>query len=320
VTDTLTTTTPRLAELEDWLNEHHIAWELLEEVPVAAVDRDTGLTNQARLTPLNEDAVDRYAADMEAGAIFPPIVLNHVAGDTRTLIPIGGNHRLAAAERAGRHHLAAYVLDNATPELVHLLALEDNRRHGLPLTNEERMWHAVELHQSGRTLAEAAAICGTTVQALTRQLGANKATTRAIRLDLDGVSRLSVTSRYMLNTLEDDRVFARALGLVVDGAVLASEITRLVSTLNQLETRDAIQELSRMEAASVGRTRRGGGRPPSYGTAPRRRLLSDLDGILSIRPPAVLADCDTALDRQQVSNQIKAAARHLMAIEKALRP
>ncbi|HXH58446.1 ParB/RepB/Spo0J family partition protein [Iamia sp.] len=306
-----------LPELEAWLDAHQVTWELVPDIDILSVDVVAGLANQARLTSLNEDVVDRYAADMAAGARFPPVVLNRVGG---RLIPVGGNHRLAAARRAGVATLPAYVLDEVDDTTVHLLAIEDNRRHGLPLTDEERLHHAVHLTQTDHTPAEAADVCGISLNKLHRHLRANNASRRAVRLDVDGWAALSVTARAQLDSITDDAAFAHIVRLAVDGTVLAGEVGPVVARVNAaVDVAAARRLLTDLERASAGRTRRGVGRPPSADLAPRLRLLADLDGVMRFDPAAVARNSHTPEQRAQVAAQCKAAARHLMAIEKALR-
>lgn len=306
----------RLPELEDWLSANAITWRYEPALSLADIDHMTGLANQARLQPLDEHVVDRYQADMEAGAMFPPIVVRR---HRRKHIPVGGNHRCAAARKAGVPHLAAYVLESITDEQVHLLAIEDNRRHGLPLTDDERLYHGVQLVNSGRhTTVDAARICGIPAHKLGRQLDANRGAQRAIRRDVDGWAALSTTSRAKCVSIQNDAVFARVVPLIANGTILAAEVQDLVARINEGTVEQATELIDALEADAGQRTRRSTGHPVSRTRAPATRLLHDLDGICSYEPAGVAADIHTPEQRTRLANQIKVAARRLMAIEKEL--
>lgn len=305
--------TDRIPELEAWLDCHQIRWDL---TTVAVDDLDTvaGLTNQARPDqPLDTATVERYAADLAAGDQFPPIVV-HDTNDG--LDPVGGNHRITAARIAGIATLPAYVVHDLTARLEWLLAVEDNRRHGLALTEPQRAHHALRLVDSGTTHADAARAVGLTPGQLQRHLSARRATQRATAagIDPDAWAALSSTSRARLAAITDDRVFTRAANLTCAGVVRASDVDELVSRLNNTDTpAEAIQHLLDLEKAAAKRTRRPQGRPSG---APRLKLLAQLDAVLGLDPDTVAADTAPA-HRRQLADQIDLAVDHLLAIRHA---
>lgn len=305
---------PHIGELEDWFDSHGISWHL-EQVPLEQIDHLAGLANQARLSPLDEHVVERYTADMEAGAVFPPIVVRR---QRRKLIPVGGNHRCAAARKADVGSLAAYVVEGLTDELVHLLAIEDNRRHGLPLSDNERLFHAVQLVNAGRTVVDAAAICGLPAHKLGRQMDARRGGERAVRLDADGWAALSVSAKARLVSIRDDNAFTRVVRLAASGAIPAIELADVVSRINNGTSHQAVELLDALEADAGLRTPRSSGHPMSKVRAPATRLLHDLEGVCGYDPKAVAEDCVSAEQRARLAKQIKATARRLMAVEKEL--
>ncbi len=305
----------RIPELEAWLDEAGLAWEL-RDVVVGRIDQLAGLTNQARLEPLDEDTVQRYAADMAEGAEFPPIVLN-----AEGLVPVGGNHRVAGARRAGRPTLPAYVVEGLSPHLEWLLALEDNRRHGLPLSEAERVHHAVRLTNAGESIAAAARLCGISPQKLQHHLDElhrmRRADERAARSGLSGPDweALAPSTRVRLAAITSAKVFAKAAALTAAGSITASEVGSLVGKLNGAEsTADAMELLIKLDQS--GRTARGRGRPPTVGRAPRARLMGELDVLLRYDPAAVAHD-DSAADLR-VLNQIQSTVDHLTRISAAI--
>lgn len=307
----------RIPELEVWLDERSVPWKLVPAFDVAGIDYAAGLDNQARLRPLDDEVVERYTADMVAGAVFPAIVLRVVQdGDPS---PLGGNHRLAAARAARRPVVAAYSVGPMDDLTAQLLALEDNRRHGLPLTDEERLYHAVELSRTAFRQEEAASIAGIPVSKLRLQLQANKAAGRAMKHSLDGWFELSTTSRARLAGIGDDRVFVKASRAVVAGHVPSVQVNDFVKRIHAAPgTAEACSLIEDIVMSARKTVRRTGGRPPSAITHARIRLLGDLDAVMRFQPDVVAADCASDLDRKRVSEQCKAAARHLMIIEKEL--
>lgn len=291
--------TNRIPELEHWLDLHQVAWTFDEAFPVDDIDHTGGLANQARLEPLNEAAVEQYAADMAAGAIFPPIVL-------RDRIPVGGNHRTAAARRAGRTTLAAYLV-HCDDDQAHLLAIEDNRRHGLPLSDEERVWHALALHRDqGHTLAEAAKAVGITAARLQVHVDAARALRRAF--PLAGFAELPAGFRQRIGAIRDEAAFQRAAQLAVRGRLTSSDAATLVTKLNAAGA-DPGQLLDDFEADTRRRV--------AYTNVkgPAAQMHRTLHQLLGFQAGPVVADEDNP---DALHELLVRAARHLMAIDQAL--
>jgi uncharacterized ParB-like nuclease family protein len=310
----------RIPDLEEWLDERGIPWTLEPALRVEHVDAVASLANQARLVQLNEPVVDQYAADMERGEKLPPIVVRKAG---RTLVAVGGNHRLAAARRAGIDTLAAYVIEVDDHQAL-LLSIEDNRRHGLPLTDAERIHHAVALVnglEGGRvhSAAEAAEICGIALAKLRNVLAADRARARCADLDL-ATGGMSLTTLAKLDSLGDDELFGAAVDAVATGAVLAKEVGDVVARLREApSTKDALAFLHEFTGGADGRVRPPSGHPPSAKRQPRARLLIDLDRLLGYDPAEVAADCRTPEQARQIVNQINVAARRLKAIQDAVK-
>lgn len=307
--------TSTIPELEAWFDTQGLTWELTT-VDVDRIDQVAGLTNQARHEPLDRDVVERYAADMVNGDQFPPVVLHD---DDGTLVPVGGNHRIAATMHAGIGTLAAYVVKSVTAEVEWLLAIEDNRRHGLPLSDAERIHHALRLLDDGRTVPQAAAIVGVSENKLQRHVGAAKADRRAAELgvDMQTWSTLSLTTKTRLVAVHHPKLFVKIAGLAALGVIPAGEVGDVVSRVNTAETTaDAMQFLHVLDRAADGRTLRSGGRPASAVRAPRKRLIGDLAGIMRFDPQAVAGDDSAPTAR--IAAQITAARAHLAEIQIAL--
>lgn len=82
---------------------------------------------------LDDDAVRRYAAAMEAGDEFPPVKLARVNGAP---VLVSGFHRVNAARLARRSSILAEVYD-ARPESLLWMAARENTTHGMPMKTKE---------------------------------------------------------------------------------------------------------------------------------------------------------------------------------------
>lgn len=317
----------RAAHLEEWLDQHDITWTLDPAVPIDAIDLTGGLVNQVRVEPLHQETVERYRDDIEAGDVFPAVLLRDVDGD---LLPIGGNHRLAAHRAAGVPTVAAYriVCDDVTADLA---AYYDNRHHGRPTTLAENVTHAVRLHRNGGlTIADAARAAGISRIHLDHRIGADRATERAQRLGLVSSAR-SVTAaghlewrklgqgaRYHLGRIVDPDVFTRVTELVLNRTLTTTAVEKLAGQLNAMPADAALAYLTEIAGTEEGRVRNTAGRPPGAANHPAAAFRHLLDQVMRYEPDPVAGDCPTPEQRQLTRGQIRAAARKLMAIDHAL--
>jgi ParB-like chromosome segregation protein Spo0J len=83
---------------------------------------------------VNADAVDDYAAAMEAGAEFPPVVVFH---DGNRHILADGFHRILAAERIGRKEIGADIRKGTAADAL-WFALGANKANGLRLSHVDK--------------------------------------------------------------------------------------------------------------------------------------------------------------------------------------
>jgi hypothetical protein len=315
VTDTATRPAPgRQHDVEDWLNGHHIPWRYEPDLAVGDVDANASLANQARLEALSEEVVDRYAADMERGDTFPPIVVNRIRSRRgERLVLVGGNHRLTAALRAGVPTLAAYVID-APPELVFRLTIEDNRRHGYPPTESERTMQAAHLVALGYSRGDAAAICGISIDKVQRHFAVTDVDTRASGLGIARWERVPKTTRYRLGAVRSDTVFEAIARHVIDGTLanVVTVIGELVARANKAAT-DA-DALAIVEHTVATAKAKGDGRSNTA----RSRLLGGLGTVRFTDPAEVAGSCATSVQRVDLAKRIDDTIRHLQAVKKAL--
>lgn len=301
-------------DIEAWLDERRVAWTYHPQLAVDQVDRLAGLNNQARLEPLSDEVVDRYAADMERGDQFPPIIVRRVG---KKLVPIGGNHRLAAAGRAKRAALAAYEIV-CEPETALRLSYEDNRRHGLPPSEDERLAQAVHLVGTGYTHAQAAEVCGVHRSKLGAAIARQRADQRALDLGVKGWGTLTKGIRARFENVRSDPVFKEAAQLAVDARMSPADVERLVGRINQARSdADALALVgieAEQQAAAAQQTANGTVRK----TTARSKLLTSMGGVLAADPQTVRQSCATDDQRRQLRARVTDALTKLAEIHKAL--
>lgn len=81
-----------------------------------------------------------YREAMRAGAVFPPITVAQVDPENpdKGFVLIDGWHRVAATQALGLATIDAILITGATPKEYRWLAAENNRVHGLRLTNADK--------------------------------------------------------------------------------------------------------------------------------------------------------------------------------------
>lgn len=300
--------------LERILAERCEVWEFIPELDLDKLDTAASLANQARLESLNEEAVERYTADMERGDVFPPILVHR--RKTRRgekLIVLGGNHRCAAARKAKRRRLSAYVIE-ADGDAVLRLMYEDNRRHGLPPTDEERVMAAQHLMEIGDTIHEAAAFVGIGVAKLRQHLDVLEADKRAAKFSLPKWRSLPLGHRYRLGQVRFDRVFDKAARLASQANLKQGEVFDLVTNVNAADSvNEALDRLADFKTL-LGSRARGDDVLPSKALTAKRRFISAMQEIRQLDPLDVAEGFENADQRAVGSDQVKATAKVLQAV------
>jgi ParB-like chromosome segregation protein Spo0J len=284
--------THRRPDLEAHLDDLGIPWTL-EEVQVADVDRPSSRSQQYRIEVVNQPTVDQYAADMARGDTFPAIIARRVGAK---LVLLGGMHRHAAALAAGVDRLWCYTV-TASAAQGRRLSFEDNRRHGLTLTPGERAELAARMVElDGLTQKAAGELVGVDQMSVSVAISARKALARAKDAGID-LSAAGPAARARLNGLADDRLFIPAAHLVASKRMGTDPTVKLVTRLHAADSLEAaLDEIDTMTAGYV----RGN---PGRG---QRRHADEVGEGLEPRDVEIMSD------------RLKRAARHLMAIDKAL--
>ncbi len=104
----------------------------LRDIPLDGIQADG--TTQMRVAGIDPAIVADYAAAMEAGAAFPPII---VFFDGTQYWPGDGFHRIEAARRIDRDTISADVREGGRRDAL-LLAASANATHGLRRTQADK--------------------------------------------------------------------------------------------------------------------------------------------------------------------------------------
>lgn len=322
----MTVTEPKIAadgrdpRIEAWLDDHHVTWTFEPALPLASIDVAKSLANQARIDePLIEDVVDQYTAAYRRGDRFPPLLARRSSKRATKVTLLGGNHRNAAASKAGRKKHPAYIVE-CEPETAIALTYEDNSRHGFPPSRTERLAQAVHLIDSGWTQEAAAAAVGVASSEVSNARSVITATRRARELKVADFPKLPSTTKTHLSRLQSDPVFAAASQLAVDGRLTAPETKELCDRVKRAGSDEkalAVIGLE-IEARRDEIQATAGGRARKAAATGFGRLNNGLSAVLDAKPADVARSAPSPDAKKRIRERCKQAARHLMEIDKAL--
>jgi transposase-like protein len=315
----------RDAEVERYLDRLGVTYELRTNLSPKQFDLEESLRNQARVRGvLVEETVKRYTEAAHQGDIFPPVVAWE--NEKKKLIILDGNHRLMAHLEAGRV-LDAYVVGSDTPPMTRvLITFKANVKHGLPSSDEDRLHHALFIHDTGVTLSDAAREFGVPVAVLRKAAGQAKADRRA---DEAGVLRthwdaISAAARGRLDTITTDEGFKAAAELVAEAGLGIEDVMDLVRTLNQSRSgsRQTAQIAAQrkllgeriQEVATSGRNRRG---RRGRRQGPQARLGLALGHVNALPQPQLFSDIPKDV-RKDLVKRIDEASGRLQAVRDVL--
>lgn len=308
---------PTAAETEGWLEGHEVSWRR-RDVPLEEIDWKASQANQARLDPVDPTVVDRYAAAIDAGEVLPPIVVHsHPHRGHEQLVILGGNHRYAAHLQAGVPSIDAYIVD-CPAKVATVLMYEDNARHGLAPSDQERIAQALHLVATTRMpLKRAAAIVGVSTGKVQIAKQTAEVDARARELGLGRLDALSQSVRFRLAAVAEDDVFEALGDLVLDAGLSSAQLNRIVPHLNRLATvEEKLDHIA--EERSVWRTRvkdleSGRARPGRGRRTERLRFHSAVSELMSLTARGVVDDA-TAEQLDDVARKALQLARHLHTI------
>lgn len=308
-------------QITDLLDELAVTYTHHDALDLELVDVDASLRNQARFDPLDDDAVDRYAAAMAAGDTFPPIVVHH-AKTSRARQPwiiLSGNHRFHAARRTDTK-LAGYVVDRVDdPTVLLRIAYQDNAHHGLGLSAPERLRHALHLVDNGFSNRDAGRCVGISDTEIATAKTVRAAQERARAGGVAAFDTLPMATQKAIASIPLDDVFLAAARLTTRArlsAPQAAEITKAVkATRSEADALAAVEELEAAHRERIQATAGGKAKPQ---VSARSRLLDACTRVNALPQPdvvrSVIDDRDAAILRRSCAKAIE----HLSSISAAI--
>lgn len=143
----------RSAVIENLLRTLNIPYHYEPELPLASIDLDRGLSNQARFIPgaIDPETVLKYAIDMHhEEAAFPAIIAYK---NCTKYVPTDGNQRLAGFvmfldKSQDGATVGAYIIDTDDDLQIRLATTLPNSRNGLQQSRDEAVQHVLSLLDS----------------------------------------------------------------------------------------------------------------------------------------------------------------------------
>jgi hypothetical protein len=213
---------------EAWLSREGVAFEYLDQLPLALIDEAKSQANQARVEALDPGLVKDYETLIEAGTQFPPIVV-YLVNSSKYVI-IDGNHRYTAYKNKDVARSDAYLVKTSDRFILERLTRAANQTNGKRASENEVLQSALQLvERYGRTVAEVAASFGippSRLHSLVRT-SATRNRLRAMNQPREA-DRLLGTTAAILATIDNDRVLKEAAIATVEGGMTGAQVTELI--------------------------------------------------------------------------------------------
>lgn len=304
----------RSPKTERWLDELGADWTFDADLPMRRIDQAGSLANQVRHLALDHEVVKRYAADMAQGDTFPAVLV-----DAGTGALLGGNHRHAARAEAGFATIAAYLV-TAKPLVALRIRVGDNRNHGLPTTEAERLDHGVALVEAGMRQVDAAREVGISQVKLSQHQALTKVGERADTLGVDpAFHRLSRFARLALSRIDDDTVFTAAADMAAETSLPIGDLRQVVDAVLSVEPTEALRLVASEAADHEDRSSDRAGNTRATSRSPRARLDTALAAIKGLTPEAIYDACPNDDVRAVLATRIMEGAAVLAPTVRLLR-
>lgn len=297
---------------EDLLNKLGVKFEF-REVKVADLKIQESKANNARLgQPINAETSESYAVGMLNNATFPAIICSS------SHFILDGNHRTDAAVSCGEETVMAYVVMNADRAMMDTIIRTCNTTHGLPLSKDEKLVHAAQLHLSGkRTVADASRMMGLRYNEVRDAVDVMKLRSQLEDMGVQSSSLHKSAVVKLKNVAHHPAVLEQTAALIINEKLTVAEVDSLLACVTDSRT-----ESSRLGILSEWRSRIIGRRDKGVQFPDRTRLfrqLNALDSLFNSDSPIQSLDSigiRTVEDRQEVQRvwkRIKARIEPMLA-------
>lgn len=314
----MTPAIPRSEQVEAWLTSRGVKFAPARWLPLDKIKHSESRHNQARAEALDPEVVDRYVVGVKTGDAFPPIVV-YKSGAGYMIVD--GNHRDESHVRANASQIAAYILADDTPtDLIEILTIEANTKHGQPTNTAWRIKQAIHLIATGTSAEVATAATGVTQSQITTARRQAKADERARRLGVTGWDTVTPTNRMHLAGVTSDPVFYEAACTVIDTTMASMDlqafIRQIKAAVSEADALRIVGEVADQRKARMGIKSTAGRHHRLHN--PRQRFVTALGALMALEPKDITRAFVTDEERKEIANRCSAAAVTLMEMEEVL--
>lgn len=291
---------------EKWLKMVGLAFALHKAEPLGNFDLPAGWIEQSRPADKkpDPDLVAQYGVAMLDGDEFPAVIAYR--GRT-ALIPICGNHRLAAAVEAGIEHFDVYVVEGDA-RAISLLRATDNLVNGRRPSLEEIIEGAMAWRDDYKEPVEHVAKL---FRLSPNVLGATLRR-RQIRTEFSvrghQLKHLPDSTIERVGSIRNDRVQDAALNLIQDARLTTEMASHLASDVNKKRNEAAmlavVKEWQTKPEVEARMPRVRAGQPPSPRVNRRARLFS------------LFGQARRLIEEHPTANQLDLTSQDLMELDK----
>jgi hypothetical protein len=249
-------------------------------VPISHINLTLGKRNHSRLdVALDQDQIAEMQRDMDAGDIFPAVVL-HETNDAE-YAPVGGNHRLNAANNNEYAYVYAMVFSGCNQSDLNVIAAALNAKEGRRSTTEDRTILAADhCEQTGLAATVVAKNFRVKAEPLRKELTKRTVMREATRCGrpLEGSLNASIYSE-LAQHLGQPPIFKAMCSGVIALDCTATELKEIRQLIQHDNTeRDKLQTLEKeFIRLEQGRPKRQVGKPTA---ASLRRCYHGLFNLL----------------------------------------
>lgn len=278
-------------------------WHYEQNVPLAIINRETSLKNQARMLNLigspnqaiDSDHVDELVLSLAEGIELPALLGYYSKKPNKEITIIGGNHRNEAYIKVNELKLVEkiktdfYIVDNPYPWIVDALTRICNRIEGMPLSKEERIEQAKYLVVTlNYTERNAARKLGVNQKTLNSALQADKIREKLAKLGF--TDRLSPTHYTKISRIKQDNPLMETAKLIRDAKLDINEATEVARRVEaaQASEKQQLNEITKIRNEYKPRISRSMRGQLKRQMVPIIKLRGCLSGILSIREESVI--------------------------------
>lgn len=266
-------------------------WNYLDKVPLAEIDLIKSQRNQAREQAINEEQVGRFMADKRAGYVFPALVGRRISPRGKFVL-LDGNHRAVADTRLGRKEVDMYLVLSEDQKIIDRLCWTFNEAvNGTPLTDDERMDHAIEFVKRYKvSVAYAAKEWKVSAHNLGRKLRHDEMMNELVEAGVKVPTSIPIGVMEELGLLRPCGidVFSKAVEAVVtsggsikDAETVVRNVRRASTSAEKLQ---AVEEYANRPSVVEKKLETKGGRvKPQTGRRPSERFEDYLGKILRLK-------------------------------------